>query len=202
MDRLPKIENPVEESIESEEELAEEPLPPVLDEVIKEKEIIAQDEIFDKVKKKESIPEVKPVKKPKREISEAQRERLAKGREKALANRRAKAKANKEEKEKSLIPQELKEEFKKSAVAFSEPSSGNPTRCAAPTPQISKDDILELTAKASQKALEDYEIERKKRKEEKKIKMAEDKHRQQVRQTIQTAVKGPSRDTTFDFCFG
>ena len=200
MDRLPKIENPVEESIESEEELAEEPLPPVLDEVIKEKEIIAQDEIFDKVKKKESIPEVKPVKKPKREISEAQRERLAKGREKALANRRAKAKANKEEKEKSLIPQELKEEFKKSAVAFSEPSSSNPK--PAPTPQISKDDILELTAKASQKALEDYEIVRKKRKEEKKVKMAEDKHRQQVRQTIQTAVKGPSRDTTFDFCFG
>ena len=188
MDRLPKIENPVEESIESEEELAEEPLPPVLDEIVKEKEIIAQDEIFDKVKKKESIPEVKPVKKPKREISEAQRERLAKGREKALANRRAKAKANKEEKEKSLIPKELKEEFKKSAVAFSEPSSGNPK--PAPTPQISKDDIL------------DYEIVRKKRKEEKKIKMAEDKHRQQVRQTIQTAVKGPSRDTTFDFCFG
>ena len=88
MDRLPKIENPVEESIESEEELAEEPLPPVLDEVIKEKEIIAQDEIFDKVKKKESIPEVKPVKKPKREISEAQRERLAKGREKALETRK------------------------------------------------------------------------------------------------------------------
>tara|TARA_R110000822_G_scaffold107299_1_gene235819 strand:+ start:424 stop:1026 length:603 start_codon:yes stop_codon:yes gene_type:complete len=200
MDRLPKIENPVEESIESEEELAEEPLPPVLDEIVKEKEIIAQDEIFDKVKKKESIPEVKPVKKPKREISEAQRERLAKGREKALANRRAKAKANKEEKEKSLIPQELKEEFKKSAVAFSEPSSGNLKPQS--TPQISKDDILELTAKASQKALEDYEIVRKKRKEEKKVKMAEDKHRQQVRQTIQTAVKGPSRDTTFDFCFG
>jgi hypothetical protein len=199
MDRLPKIENPVEESIEETLDEAEEPLPPVLDEIVKEKEIIAQDEIFDKVKKKESIPEVKPVKKPKREISEAQRERLAKGREKALANRRAKAKANKEEKEKSLIPPELKEEFKKSAVAFSEPSSGNPTKQS--TPQISKDDILELTAKASQKALEDYEIVRKKRKEEKKVKMAEEKHRQQVRQTIQTAVKGPQRDTTFDFCF-
>ena len=112
---------------------------------------------------------------------------------------RAKAKAKKEEKEKSLIPEELKEEFRKSAVASSEPPSGNLK--PQPTPQISKDDILELTAKASQKALEDYEIVRKKRKQEKKVKLAEEKHRQQVRQTIQTAVKGPSRDTTFDFCF-
>ncbi len=199
MDRLPQIENPVEESIEETLDEVDEPLPPVLDEIVKEKEIIAQDEIFDKVKKKESLPEVKPVKKPKRQISEAQRERLAKGREKALANRRAKAKAKKEEKEKSLIPEELKEEFKKSAVASSEPPSGNLKPQS--TPQITKDDILDLTAKASQKALEDYEIVRKKRKQEKKVKLAEEKHRQQVRQTIQTAVKGPSRDTTFDFCF-
>ena len=91
MDRLPQIENPVEESIEEDydfEEQVEEPLPPVLDEVVKEKEIIAQEDIFDKVKKKETAPEIKAVKKPKREISDAQRERLVKGREKALSKKK------------------------------------------------------------------------------------------------------------------
>ena len=197
MDRLPQIENPVEESIEEDydfQEQVEEPLPPVLDEVVKEKEIIAQEDIFDKVKKKETAPEIKPVKKPKREISDAQRERLVKGREKALANRRAKAKA--------------KKEFNENKVSFDDnkqqpaPSNNHISTLATSQPSISKDDILELTAKASQRALEDYEIVRKKRKQEKKIKLEEDKQRQQVRQTIQTAVKGPSRDTTFDFCFG
>ncbi len=195
MDRLPQIENSVEESIDDFEEEVEEPLPPVLDEIVKEKEVIAQDEIFDKVKKKESLPEVKPVKKPKREISEAQRERLAKGREKALANRRAKAKAKKEAMEKKVS---FAEDDNKEQPA---PSNNHISKQGISQPSISKDDILELTAKASQRALEDYEIVRKKRKQEKKIKLEEEKHRQQVRQTIQTAVKGPSRDTTFDFCF-
>lgn len=196
MDKLPEIEENVVESIE--ENVEEEPLPDVPE--IKEKEIISQDEIFTS-KKKTDVPEIKKVKKPKREISEAQRERLKKGREKALANRRAKAELKRKEKEekkvkfeesKSSIPPELVEEFKKSAVTSPKPP---------PTPQISKDEILELTAKASQKALEDYEIVRKKRKAEKKKIEAEEKHRQQVRQTIQNAVKGPQRDTTFDFCF-
>ena len=201
MDKLPEIEENVVESIEENIE-EEEPLPDVPE--IKEKEIISQDEIFTS-KKKTDIPEIKKVKKPKREISEAQRERLKKGREKALANRRAKAELKKKEKEekkesaKSSIPPELVEEFKKSAVASSTPPSGNLK--PAPTPQMSKDEILELTAKASQRALEDYEIVRKKRKAEKKKIEAEEKHRQQVRQTIQNAVKGPQRDTTFDFCF-
>jgi len=196
MDRLPQIENPVEESIEEEsdfEEKVDEPLPPVLDEVVKEKEIIAQEDIFDKVKKKETAPEIKKIKKPKREISDAQRERLAKGREKALANRRAKAKAKKEINDKKVSFDDNKQQ--------TSPSNNHISTPATSQPSISKDEILELTAKASQRALEDYEIVRKKRKKEKKIKLEEEKHRQQVRQTIQTAVKGPSRDTTFDFCF-
>lgn len=196
MDRLPQIEQPPVESIEEtlEDVEEEEPLPAVLDEVIKEKEIIAQDEIFDKVKKKESLPEVKPVKKPKRQISDAQRERLAKGREKALANRRAKAKAKKEQAEKE-------KELKGKKVTFDEGPKPVSSPAPAPSPSISKDEIIEMTARASQKALEDYEIVRKKRKAEKKVKLEEEKHRQQVRQTIQNAVKGPQRDTTFDFCF-
>ena len=89
------------------------------------------------------------------------------------------------------------EEFKRTAVSSSLPPSPNPKPQSSP--QISKDEIIELTAKASQKALEDYEIVRKKRKAEKKKLEAEEKHRQQIRQTIQNAVKGPQRDNTFDF---
>ncbi len=198
MDKLPNIEEKVVESIE-EEPSPDEPLPDIPE--IKEKEIISQDEIFSS-KRKTDVPEIKKVKKPKRQISDEQKERLRKGREKALANRRAKAELKKKEKkvkfeepEKSSIPPELVEEFKKTAVS----SSTNPKTQS--NPQISKDEILELTAKASQKALEDYEIVRKKRKENKKKIQLEETHRQQVRQTIQNAVKGPQRDTTFDFCF-
>lgn len=202
MDKLPQIEEKVVESEDLPEEDAEEPLPPVLDEVIKEKELIPQEEIFTKKNNKDSLPEVKKIKKPKREISDAQRERLRLGREKALANRRAKAAAKKTNKEKETIPEELKEEFKKTAVKeTSQVISQSPPKEINPPP-VSKDELIELTAKASAKALEDYELVRKQRKEQKKKRLQEEKQREEIRQTIHRATKGPSADKDpFAFCF-
>lgn len=210
MDKLPQIEEKVVESedIPVDPEGEEEPLPPVLDEVVKEKELIPQEEIFTKKNNKDSLPEVKKIKKPKRQISDAQRERLRLGREKALANRRAKAAAKKTNKEKESIPQELKEEFKKTAVkeTSQEISQAQPLQQtmikAPPAPSVSKDELIELTAKASAKALEDYELVRKQRKEEKKKRLQEEKQREEIRKTIHRATKGPAAETDpFAFCF-
>ncbi len=211
MDKMPEIEENIVESIEDvEENLEEEPLPSIPE--IKEKEKVSQEEIFGNKKQsanKDIAPEIKKVKKPKREISDAQRERLRLGREKALANRRAKAQAKKESKEKKVKfdttqgADEFIDEFKETAAAHATKPKNNieKNHKEISPPQITKDEILEMTAKASQKALEEYEIVRKERKKNKKIKQEENNHRIKVRQTIEQAVKGPQRDTSFDFCF-
>jgi len=208
---MPEIEENIVESIEDvEENLEEEPLPSIPE--IKEKEKVSQEEIFGNKKQsanKDIAPEIKKVKKPKREISDAQRERLRLGREKALANRRAKAQAKKESKEKKVKfdttqgADEFIDEFKETAAAHATKPKNNieKNHKEISPPQITKDEILEMTAKASQKALEEYEIVRKERKKNKKIKQEENNHRIKVRQTIEQAVKGPQRDTSFDFCF-
>jgi len=219
MDKLPKIEDPVVESIEEDvmdvdmKQIAneEEELKNPVEEQIIEKVKVPQDEVFGKTKTKN--PEIKKIKKPKREISEAQRERLAKGRAKALANRQAKAKAKKEANKKgkeddgdelcqaqsdieyNTIPDDLKEEFKKTAV---KDTTKNGSPIIVNSKSLSEEQVAEISAKATKKALEDYEILRKKRKEEKNKLKEEENHRQQVRNVIQKATQ---RDTTFDFCF-
>ncbi len=211
MDKMPEIEENIVESVEDvEENLEEEPLPSIPE--IKEKEKVSQEEIFGNKKQsanKDIAAEIKKVKKPKREISDAQRERLRLGREKALANRRAKAQAKKESKEKKVKfndtftpgADEFIDEFKETATSTKPKNNIEKNHKEISPPQITKDEILEMTAKASQKALEEYEIVRKERKKNKKIKQEENNHRIKVRQTIEQAVKGPQRDTSFDFCF-
>ena len=196
---MPKIEDPVVESFseESGEEL--EALPSVIGCEIKEKEKVSQNEVFGMASKRNKDLDVKKVKKPKREISEAQRERLRLGREKGLAKRKANAEAKRLEKlklkdtsvAKPVAEEEVKEVIKEKIID------------ALPGPQggITKEEVISLTSEASKKALEDYEILRKSRKQEKKKRLEEENHRPQVRHKIETAVKGPSRDTTFDFCF-
>tara|TARA_R110000796_G_scaffold230945_1_gene348758 strand:- start:208 stop:837 length:630 start_codon:yes stop_codon:yes gene_type:complete len=208
MDKLPQIQEKIVESEDLSSEAAieganEEPLPPVLEDVIKEKQKISQEEIFAPSARNKNL-EVQKIKKPKREISDAQKERLRLGREKGLASRRAKAEAKKKLKE--IIPQQLKEEFKKTAVKekSEEISQAPPPQEISrvnPVPSVSKDDIIDITAKASAKALEDYELVRKKRKQIKKQQKEEENHREKVRQTIRTAVKGPEAPDPFGFCF-
>ena len=193
---MPKIEDPVVESFseESDAEL-DEPLPSVPE--IKEKEKVSQNEVFgdQMASKRNKDLDVKKVKKPKREISEAQRERLRLGREKGLAKRKANAEAKRLAKDNSVASPVKEEEVKK------EPEVKEVIKEKIIEKGITKEEVISLTSEASKKALEDYEILRKSRKQEKKKRLEEQNHRQQVRHKIETAVKGPSRDTTFDFCF-
>tara|TARA_R110001632_G_scaffold210212_1_gene335176 strand:- start:411 stop:1004 length:594 start_codon:yes stop_codon:yes gene_type:complete len=196
MDKMPKIEDPVVESFseESDAEL-DEPLPSVPE--IKEKEKVSQNEVFgdQMASKRNKDLDVKKVKKPKRQISEEQRERLRLGREKGLAKRKANAEAKRLAKDNSVASPVKEEEVKK------EPEVKEVIKEKIIEKGITKEEVISLTSEASKKALEDYEILRKSRKQEKKKRLEEQNHRQQVRHKIETAVKGPSRDTTFDFCF-
>ena len=193
---MPKIQDPVVESFseESDAEL-DEPLPSVPE--IKEKEKVSQNEVFGDMSKRNKDLDVKKVKKPKRQISDAQRERLRLGREKGLAKRKANAEAKRLAKDNSVSkPTPLNEEEVKK-----EPEVKEVIKEKIIEKGITKEEVISLTSEASKKALEDYEILRKSRKQEKKKRLEEQNHRQQVRHKIETAVKGPSRDTTFDFCF-
>ena len=212
MDRFPEIADPIVES--PEEEFADleedEPLPSVPE--IKEREKVSQKEVFGDIPKRNKDLEVKKVKKPKREISEAQRERLRLGREKGLAKRRANAEAKKLAKNKkvdidTLAQEQSDKDFddsftSKKEVEFKEkPEVKEIIKEKIIEKGISKEEVISLTSEASKKALEEYEILRKARKQEKKKRIEQETHRQQVRHKTETAVKGPSRDTTFDFCF-
>jgi len=202
MDRFPEIADPVVES--PDEEFAdleeEEPLPSVIGCEIKEKEKVSQKEVFGDIPKRNKDLDVKKVKKPKREISDAQRERLRLGREKGLAKRRANAEAKKLKKDNSVASPVKEEEVSK--VEFKEqPEVKEIIKEKIIEKGITKEEVISLTSEASKKALEDYEILRKARKEEKKKRLEQETHRKQVRHKIETAVKGPSRDTSFDFCF-
>jgi len=236
MDRLPKIEEFVEEKVEN---IKEDIMDIDMDEVAEEVSTSANDDLIDDepeepvaVRPREKVSqdifgvsksanelEVKKIKKPKRQISEAQKERLRLGRQKGLETRRRNAELKKQEKEnkkKSIkekkkvefssdeteisIPPELQDEFKKLAtepitekIIAKKINNGETT--------LTRKDIEEISAQTSQKVLEDYEILRKQRKKEKKERLEQENHRKKVRETIQSAVKGPQRDTTFDFCF-
>ena len=190
---MPKIEDPVVESFSEESDAEFEPLPSVPE--IKEKEKVSQNEVFGDISKRNKDLDVKKVKKPKREISEAQRERLRLGREKGLAKRKANAEAKRLAKDNSVASPVKEEEVKK------EPEVKEVIKEKIIEKGITKEEVISLTSEASKIALEDYEILRKSRKQEKKKRLEEQNHRQQVRHKIETAVKGPSRDTTFDFCF-
>ena len=207
MDKLPQIQEKIVESEDLSSEAAiegaeEEPLPPVLEDVIKEKQKISQEEIFAPSARNKNL-EVQKIKKPKREISDAQKERLRLGREKGLAKRKANAEAKRLAKDNSVSkPTPLNEEEVKREPEVKEVIQAPPPQeISRVEPSVSKDDIIDITAKASAKALEDYELVRKKRKQIKKQQKEEENHREKVRQTIRTAVKGPEAPDPFGFCF-
>ncbi len=178
MELLPKIEvdllqeEPEELIEEFDEEEAEDNKSEPIDIVPKvdkpEKNIIPEEDIF--AEKKAQKKEEKPVKK-KREISEAQKERLRIGREKALANRRAKAK------EKQEIKQLKEKKTKKELEQLRQEVEGVPPTEPTPPPMpkaerksiISLEDLpADLLVELQQKAIEGYDTKRKARKEQKK----------------------------------
>jgi len=228
MDRMPKVREKVVENVENDSVLGEDEILDELqiiddeidhkitdedvndilldeDEVVPEKEEIIEPppsklnnkEIFT-YKKKDNPLKVNKVTKPKRTITDEHRERLRLGREKALATRRA-------NKEKKLTKK-----------AESEPPT--PRAAPAPLPQVpappqkekivyekqdfSKVDIESMVATASAKALEDYELMRKQRKQKKVVQQKEESDRQKIRDTIHKA-QTPSwkTDNPFANCY-
>ena len=151
---------------------------------VKEKNIIPEEDIFVEKVKKVTEPAVKPVKK-KRQMSEAQLERLRLGREKALANRRAKAQENKEIKE--LKVKKKKKEIQQLREEVGEaPVPKPPTRKAISSIEDLPADLL---LQLQEKAIEGYDMKRKARKAQKK---EEEEQKSIYRHTVQNAIN-PAR---------
>jgi len=171
MDLLPNIQvdllqedpEPLEEEIMSDEETPEpEPEEDIVP-VVKERDIIPEENIFEEKKPKKQPVQKKE--KKKRVMTEAQLERLRLGREKALAVRRAKAQEKKEIKE--LQSKKKKKDIQK----LREEVEDKPK--PEPTPQrktiSSLDDLpAEMLIELQKRAIEGYDTKRKARKEQKK----------------------------------
>ena len=196
----------------------------LIDEVIEEEQIVERvkldnNDIF-KTKKlnknveiSDSVPVVEKVKKPKRVITEAHRERLRLGREKALANRRAKAKNKKEKKEDdgdTLAQEQSDKDFDDS---FTPENLNNIVEKTNIKPVeiikekiiekgLSKEEIIEITTNASRKVLEENELKRKERKAKKiKIKEAEEKNNN-INSIIRKATtRGVDPNNPFHMCY-
>ena len=196
MDRLPEIIDAPVENIENEVDMevseVEEPEPEEIVPIEPRPKIDNKD-IF-KSKNTNNPLEVEKVKKPKRQISEKQRENLRIAREKALATRKANAKARKE----GTMPTKKEQEIldKKPVVNNIVHETKNITN------NFTKDDIETIAnnaaSKASAKALEEYETIRKYRKEEKRKKQAEALERQKIKEKVISATKVSD---PFDFCY-
>lgn len=176
-----------EENEESEEETITEEVKEVKEDIMptmKEKPTIPEEDIF--VEKKVN----KPVKK-KREMTEAQKENLKKGREKALAVRRAKAEEKKkmkelENKEKELVK---KAKVKRVQKLEEEISEAPPPPTNLPSSLQSLDP--EFIRKLQQDAIEGYEKVRKTRKAQKKKEEEELKKNQHTANIINNALNPP-----------
>tara|TARA_R100000951_G_scaffold28081_1_gene24110 strand:+ start:315 stop:968 length:654 start_codon:yes stop_codon:yes gene_type:complete len=181
MDLLPNIQvdliqedpEPLEEENMSDEDITAE-VKEIQEDIVpevKERNIIPEEDIFvEKKTKKKAEPKTEP--KKKRQMSEAQLERLRKGREKALANRRAKAQEKKEikdlqDKKKKKDIQKLREEVEGKPVPESKPEpKPEPRRTITSLEDLPADMLVEL----QKRAIEGYDTKRKARKEEKKKK--------------------------------
>ena len=131
--------------------------------------IESDDEVLEVLKVPENV-KPKPVKekKPRKPMSDAQKEHLRKGREKALADRRAKAKEKQELKD--LQDKKKKKELKE----LKDYVSDEPVFKKEPVPKKPDIDIEKHTQNAVRLALEEHEKQRQIRKQKKKEKQAED----------------------------
>ena len=179
-DVLPNIIKDPDLIIETDEE--EELLAPDVTEVVRE---IDTDEVFEKPKKKDAITKIVPVKKeakPKRQISEAHKAKLAAAREKALASRRAKAEEKKKLKElesKATEKQKIKKIKELENIVNDVPGQKTPVKAEIDEAVIQK---------AIEEALTRQEMARQKRKQAKKDKMEEEIAKAKATEAIRQAV--------------
>ena len=147
------------------------------------KERIDVKQVF-KSNNKVAEPVIQVIKKPKREITDKQRENLAKARVKALATRQNNARLRAEGKLPTIkaLKNKIVEEHKKPIVHNHI------------TNNISHDDIKNIT----NKAIQDYENTRKERKKVKKEARREAEEKAKIKKTIENATKVPD---PFGFCY-
>tara|TARA_R110000744_G_scaffold328760_1_gene434334 strand:+ start:34 stop:693 length:660 start_codon:yes stop_codon:yes gene_type:complete len=193
----PEPEPEPKEIVKQEDIFVEKPKP-IIKEII-EDDIDSEDEVVPETPK----PKPKPVKekKPRKPMSEAQKECLRIGREKALAVRRANAKDKKELKE---LHTKKKQKELKQLKEFVNDDFDPPMQSNNPQmPSLTEDQIEERTQKAVSNALKQHEEARQKRKVVKKQKQADDKLKDMC---INASLyqKPPAKfgdDNFFDVCF-
>jgi|TARA_R110002020_G_scaffold113404_3_gene260847 hypothetical protein len=184
---------------EIQEDLDKEQLPQEGEvEVLPPKEIQPDEEVFKGVEKK---------KKPKRKITEAQREHLAKARLKAAEVRKRKAQERKLVKQQEARRKKKEEKELKNLNAVHNPMESESDEEPEPKPRPRKvvpaslEDIDEdLLVQLQEKAIEKYEVKRKARKEVKKKAQAEEKKEEAVYQAVKKAVQ-PDPDDMWAVCF-
>ncbi len=183
------IKEEIQEDLKKEEEeVCEAPKP---------KEIQPDEEVFKGIEKK---------KKPKRQITEAQREHLAKARMKAAEVRKRKAHERKLQKQQEARRKKKEEKELKNLNAVHNPMESESDEEPAPVKtKVIKSHALEdldedLLVKLQEAAIEKYEVKRKARKEVKKKKEAEIQKEEQVYQAVKKAVQ-PDPDDMWGVCF-
>ena len=171
MDLLPNIQvdllqedpEPLEEENMSDGETPEpEPQEDIVP-VVKERDIIPEENIFEEKKPKKQPPQKKE--KKKRVMTEAQLERLRLGREKALAVRRAKAQEKKELKE--LQSKKKKKDIQKLRDEVEDKPKPEPTPQRKTITSL-EDLPVDMLVELQKRAIEGYDTKRKARKEQKK----------------------------------
>jgi len=186
-------ENEVEMNIE---ESVQEPEPEPLPEKVK----IDVDNVFKKSEILDNAPTIKKQKRT-RKMTPAALEKLAIAREKGLEKRRK----NKELRQKGELPtpSQLKDEKKKKEMEYKRPVVNNVThKTENITNNITHDDIINISKKATQDALEEYEVKRKARKQAKKVKFEQENQKTIVKNKINTALGHKyGSENFFDTCF-
>ncbi len=176
-DVLPEIVNDPDLIVETDEE--EELLAPDVTEVVRE---IDTEDVFEKPKKKSSttIVPVKKEAKPKRQMSEAHKAKLAAAREKALATRRANAAEKKKVKD---LENKVNEKQKVEKIKKLEDTLND-----VPPPKQKAEIDETVIQKAIEEALTRQEMARQKRKQAKKDKLEEEIAKAKAQEVIRQAV--------------
>ena len=166
---------------------------------IKEKEYIVPEEVFKKAEEYTEAPVIKKVRK-KRTMTPEALEKLAKAREKANETRRK----NKELRLKGekKYPTQVKQDKVKEQQELKRPVVNNITHETKNiTNNITHEDIERISVEATKKTLIEYEMIRKKRKEEKKIKKEEDNRKLKITNQINRAMGRPPQNNFVDHYF-
>lgn len=184
---------PTEEVKEEEEE--EEDLP-----TIKMRERVDTDEVFTKHQKQQYEEEPShslKVKKTKRVMSQQQKDNLKKAREKAALNRKLRKEALEQGEEPILTVKEKKKKKQLEEIAQKIPQTVNITN------NFTKDDIEEISNRASSKAILRYDEERKIRKADKQKRLKKETEQKKIQNTIRQATgrRAYGSEGFFEDCF-